>query len=446
MKVFFTFLIIIASVLLAAGISYSQAYCIPGRFDTTYIFSSLQIDTLGNIPYGINFDENGDIDTLKFIIALPNIDVDPLTKKPFILLIHGGGFMDGDKYDMKPVMLDFAMRGYVCASIDYRLGWATGIDPLHCTGDGYSMAQAVYRAMQDAKAALRYFANKADTYGIDTGYIFAGGISAGAVTSLMIQYATQTTINSVYPNLVNELGSLDSADNSLQTPFSVKCLLSSSGGIFDTIFIRLKNSVPVLMFHGTADSTVPYLTGYAYSCSNYIRTEGSGEIVKRYRSLIKPFELDYVPGGGHENFYPLSYIQLRSILFLKRFLCNDRRQIIIENYSTLLDTSLNLLTKIGNPGISAPENFILYQNYPNPFNPSTKIKFELKQDGRLETEDVKLSLYDITGKEIATLLNKSLQPGAYEVTFDGSGFPSGIYFYKLITGKFTSSRKMILIK
>jgi hypothetical protein len=88
-----------------------------------------------------------------------------------------------------------------------------------------------------------------------------------------------------------------------------------------------------------------------------------------------------------------------------------------------------------------PSDYKLFQNYPNPFNPSTNIKFQIK-DPRLVT----LKVYNILGKEIATLVNEKQSPGVYEVTWDGSGFASGIYFYKLQADDFSEVKKMILIK
>ncbi len=84
-----------------------------------------------------------------------------------------------------------------------------------------------------------------------------------------------------------------------------------------------------------------------------------------------------------------------------------------------------------------PEKFSLYQNYPNPFNPSTKIKFDIPyspfegQRSALEEGkgDVKLVVYDILGKEITTHVNQQLQPGTYEVEWDGSNYPSGVVFF-----------------
>ena len=86
-------------------------------------------------------------------------------------------------------------------------------------------------------------------------------------------------------------------------------------------------------------------------------------------------------------------------------------------------------------------NFELQQNYPNPFNPSTKIKYSLA-----EQSQVTLKVYNILGKEIATLVNEVKGNGNHEVSFDGSGLASGVYFYTLQAGKITQTRKMILMK
>ena len=95
-----------------------------------------------------------------------------------------------------------------------------------------------------------------------------------------------------------------------------------------------------------------------------------------------------------------------------------------------------------------PTQFSLSQNYPNPFNPTTTIKFtipsvETPYRASLQT---KLIVYDILGREVKTLINKQLQPGEYEVQFDGSNLPSGVYFYRLTSGEFSQARKMLLLK
>jgi hypothetical protein len=88
-----------------------------------------------------------------------------------------------------------------------------------------------------------------------------------------------------------------------------------------------------------------------------------------------------------------------------------------------------------------PCKFRLFQNFPNPFNPSTNIEFRIPIYG-LTT----LKVYDILGREIEVLVNEYLQPGVYILHFDGSGLPSGIYFYRLETENYTETKKMILVK
>jgi hypothetical protein len=107
---------------------------------------------------------------------------------------------------------------------------------------------------------------------------------------------------------------------------------------------------------------------------------------------------------------------------------------------------VGVLTGIKNPVSQIPKEFVLYQNYPNPFNPVTKIKFDIPSNVKGETSNVKMIIYNITGKEIIVLVNQQVNPGVYEVEWNASNFPSGIYFYKLTAGNYSVVKKMILIK
>jgi hypothetical protein len=88
-----------------------------------------------------------------------------------------------------------------------------------------------------------------------------------------------------------------------------------------------------------------------------------------------------------------------------------------------------------------PNSFSLEQNYPNPFNPSTTIKFNLGKAGFTT-----LKLYNVIGKEVANIVNDQLEAGAHEVTFNANDLPTGTYFYKLTSGNYTETRKMMLLK
>lgn len=111
-------------------------------------------------------------------------------------------------------------------------------------------------------------------------------------------------------------------------------------------------------------------------------------------------------------------------------------------FNVYVSNSMGIPTSVeeeNNP--TAVNNFELQQNYPNPFNPTTQIRFSLA-----EQSQVTLKVYNILGKEIATLVNDVQSSGVHEVSFNGSGLASGVYFYTLQAGKFTETRKMILVK
>lgn len=88
-----------------------------------------------------------------------------------------------------------------------------------------------------------------------------------------------------------------------------------------------------------------------------------------------------------------------------------------------------------------PNSFELYQNYPNPFNPTTSIKFQMRS-----SDFVSLRVYDMTGQEVATLVNEFKSPGIYEVRFNGSNLVSGVYVYRLQAGNYSQTNKMVLLK
>ena len=96
---------------------------------------------------------------------------------------------------------------------------------------------------------------------------------------------------------------------------------------------------------------------------------------------------------------------------------------------------------IQNISTEVPSTFSLSQNYPNPFNPTTNIRFDLPRSG-----SVKLVVFDALGREVATLVNEKLAPGTYEVDWNASSYPSGVYFYRLTTDSFSESKKMLLTK
>jgi len=107
----------------------------------------------------------------------------------------------------------------------------------------------------------------------------------------------------------------------------------------------------------------------------------------------------------------------------------------------MLESLNNPLTNTVNNNTAIPTSYSLSQNYPNPFNPTTNVQFSI-----IKVQFVTLKVFDMLGKEVATLVNETLEPGTYETTFDGSQFPSGVYFAKLEAGTYNNIIKMLMIK
>jgi hypothetical protein len=93
------------------------------------------------------------------------------------------------------------------------------------------------------------------------------------------------------------------------------------------------------------------------------------------------------------------------------------------------------------PGNDVPAEFALENNYPNPFNPQTAISYQLSTNSQVE-----LTIYDMNGRKVTDLINEHKSAGYHEVSWDASGFTSGIYFYRLTAGEFVETKKMILMK
>jgi photosystem II stability/assembly factor-like uncharacterized protein len=146
-----------------------------------------------------------------------------------------------------------------------------------------------------------------------------------------------------------------------------------------------------------------------------------------------------------QNTDPLNYYNY--VFFL-----NENTGFIIGEDGIIMKTTNGGNVFVHNNTNEIPDKYSLYQNYPNPFNPTTKIKFDIPTENKFPLSKgglkgvVSLKIYDITGREIQTLVNEKLIPGTYEITFDGSNYASGVYFYQLKSGDFVNTKKLILLK
>jgi hypothetical protein len=99
------------------------------------------------------------------------------------------------------------------------------------------------------------------------------------------------------------------------------------------------------------------------------------------------------------------------------------------------------IVSVDNDAQHSVEEFVLHQNYPNPFNPTTKIVYGIPSRAFVE-----LKLFDVLGREVATLVSELKRPGAYTVKWNAQDYPSGVYFYRLSTNGFVETKKLLLLR
>lgn len=259
--------------------------------------------------------------SFNFKIFFPDTATDNLNKRPFILLIHGGEYEFGSLGLNENLSEQFAMRGFVAATINYRLSdWQTG----NClSSDTLLLWQNYYRSIQDTRAALRYFVHHATDFRIDTSWLFVGGQSSGAITSLAVAFQDQQETDAITGPL--NLGDLDHADNSLTDHFSIRGVLNELGALKYTGDIGANENIPVISMHAKNDPLVPY--GFNHldwgHCGNaYQLVNGSGEIQQRLLSLGICCELDYSPSSKHVTLVNDDYVVRHASCFFNRVMNN----------------------------------------------------------------------------------------------------------------------------
>ncbi|MBO5849042.1 MAG: alpha/beta hydrolase [Bacteroidales bacterium] len=235
--------------------------------------------------------------SLDMDIYIPKADT--LEKRPLIMLIHGGAFFIGDKATVpyQKWCTHFASLGYVCVSINYRMGFRV---------NSKAILRTAYQATQDAHAAMRYLLSKREVYRIDPDYLFVGGASAGSITALNLAYMrNENRPAASYSSMfLDDLGDIETSGNEYTNSFKIRAIANMWGSIFDLKILENSNA-SIISFHGDEDVVLPYRYGYPFRALGefqkvfFDKMYGSYFINQRANELGIRSELHTFHGEGH---------------------------------------------------------------------------------------------------------------------------------------------------
>lgn len=259
----------------------AQIDCSGGRY-TTEVFP--QISVTNDVQYGTNVNHSS-VSTDLFVDVYEPAG-DTIAERPLIVFAHGGFFLAGDRKndDAKLICEAFAKRGFVAASISYRLGVA-GLP------DTVKLGEALYRAFQDEKAAIRFFrrnyAEQGNTYKIDTNHIYIGGSSAGGFASMHLAYMNEISELPAYIDTTNPgmNGGLEGNSGNPGYSSAVHGVLNACGAMGEVTWIQ-PNDVPLSSIHGTGDATVPIDYGKVKSGFITLNTVYGSRAIHQYMNAI----------------------------------------------------------------------------------------------------------------------------------------------------------------
>ncbi|REJ80528.1 MAG: T9SS C-terminal target domain-containing protein [Bacteroidetes bacterium] len=409
MKKTIPFLIFSVSLLLTLQASAQTVVnCSLPRYDQE-IFSSVDISS--NIVYGSAVDANGVTQTLTLDVYQPSGDT--ASQRPLIIWVHGGSFLSGTKNDVDVVALStrFAKRGYVCASIKYRLGIPFPQNETNAT-------KAVYRAMQDMRAAVRFFRKDAasvNDYKIDSDMIFGGGSSAGAFTALHLAYLDEV---SEIPSVIDtvQMGNLEGSSGNPGYPSHISGVINLCGALGSKNYIKLGDA-PLVSMHGPVDQTVPYGTDIIYLLGVFplMQVDGSHTIHDHANTIGLQNSMYTYFGAGHVPYVSSSAYMDTTVKFVSNFLyglmgCQPSDPNPLPN--TFITTGIDFLSNDNYASI-----------YPNPAD----------KEFRIESESIvyKAEVYALDGK----LIHVENFQGEKKVSINSEKIASGNYMIRLHTEK-----------
>ncbi len=378
--------------------------------DGRYYDELFSVKTTSNIPFGRNAEFDGD--SIDLLMNVYEPDGDNFARRPLLVFAFGGSFTAGTRFspDILTLCDRFAKRGYVTATIDYRLGFENGND------SDTNQFKALIRGIQDMKAALRFFYKDASTvndFRIDTTQIFAGGVSAGAFIALNHGYFKDSIFTNPPPDWVqgayDEVGGIEGQSGNPGYSTKVKGVINLCGALADTLWIQATDPVLVSV-HGTADDLVSY-TQDTTSVEGLLM--GSGLVHIRANNVGLPNYLHSFIGAGHVPFIlPIPFIPPASQYM------DSTTWTVRDFLYQHVNCDSATISGIDNKYWSTPDMVI----YPNPA--TNNVTVLLNQTA----EELFLEVSDVTGKRIAAY---SIGKNTNSLVLPVQHFGKGIYLLSL---------------
>jgi|DEB19_MinimDraft_2_1074335.scaffolds.fasta_scaffold00915_3 para-nitrobenzyl esterase len=383
------------------------------------IFTSVSVDS---VVYGsANTFSNAPQD-LKMNIYQPVNDT--VTNRPLLVLAHGGSFVGGSRYAADVVYLcnEFAKRGYVCVSIQYRLGVDINEILLDQTQAGPQFANAVWRGTLDGRAAIRFLRANANTYKISTGQVYLGGVSAGGVLGLHEAFLDlPSEVGAANPKFDTvSIGGIEGTSGTPGQSWRVKGVISLCGAIGDVSWMNNNKNVSIFSVHGTNDATVPYKTDYFSYGSIKIGILSGSFVVDSMAKILGMKSVFYTfKDAPHVPFSPGVGT--------------------VESSNAYMDTTEGMLRDflfddIKTQGVGV--NNVLAQNdvklYPNPAKEMVTIEVAFG------TKNV-ITIMDLSGKIIDTI-----QSNKAFTNLNLNNLQTGIYFVNIYNENGSITKKLIV--
>jgi acetyl esterase/lipase len=382
----------------------AQYDCSNDRF-LQEVFTDVSVTS--DVEYGNAFTYSGAATILKMDVYQPTGDA--FTERPLIVFAHGGSFIFGNKTSSDIVTLcnKYTRLGYVCASIDYRLGYENLIP------NATTATETVYRATSDMRAAIRYFRKDratANQFKIDTTNIFATGVSAGAFMVLHLAYLDQPE---EIPTAVDPVafGGIEGLSGNDGYSSKVKAIVNLCGALGDTAWINAGDT-PCLSMHGTNDDVVPYGSDIINVLGiSLFEVDGSHSVAARQTHIGVQNEFYTWPGQAHVPFVNSTVYMDSVYMAMTPFLANQ------------------LGCEVPN-AIAPKEMLAELAIWPNPASETIYLNSSDKLN--------QVQILNLQGK-----LVQSLNPANSTTSVSIDNLPNGMYFIRVLSNSTWQTRKFI---